>query len=258
MAKKLKLHTDDAVIQQAIDEGWLSSLAFYHYVQAAFRRPVLYNYTVTSASHKLGVSKATVHGHVRKLKEVGIAYMVGKNLNFMGMTRMRKVFAKRKKITTFIAYDNWTIQDFRDALRLVVIRENEWQQVYSIKEKLRDKVQVEKSERANECTVETGQPSGEINYDVGLGLRRIGKLIGLSKSGAKKFIDRVHKRKWIRYKDVKKRLGGVAHNISIIKTLNEEGFNMGYIAFDSDGAYLHKGRYYSFRNNTIKIMYKGI
>lgn len=258
MGKKLKLHTDDVVIKKAIDEDWLSSLAFYHYVQATFKRPVLYNYTVASASEKLGVSKATVHGHVRKLKEVGLAYMVGKNLNFMGTTRMRKVFAKRKKITTFIAYDNWNLRDFLDALRLVVIRENEWQQVYALRDKTKDKVQVERSERVTECTVETGSIPGEINYDIGMGLRRMGKLIGLSKSGAKQFIDRMYKRRWINYKDIKKRLGGVAHDISIIKSLNEEEINWGYIAFDSMGAYLHKGRYYSFMNNTIKIMYKGI
>lgn len=246
--KKVKVHTNESLIRDAVKNHYLPALAFMHKVKSMFRRPTLFNYTCRSAAETTGVSFKSVHRYVCTLQKYNLGTIRHGHFQIVGKAKVQQAYSDHKIITVFIDPE-WSISMICDALRLVLLRENSYNQIQAdhVKNQTRNKESV----RSKEI------PQGRthwipefLQYKSFIGLRKIGEIVGLSKTGALRFINRAHKAGLVTYKDVIITLG-VNTPGNTVKKL--QGGHLGYVYVSSKGALKsHWGRTYAFPCNPIK------
>ena len=168
----MRKQTCDRLIKHAVDDPrgvHLGAVAFWMRVQLLYKHPEIYNFTFKKAALQTGVSESSVRRYVRELKRLGYVQMKGTTLAFLGQEKAKELF-DTKKIVHVELNKYASINEIKDALRLVIIRENQYIQSYVYSKR-------SKRKRHNEYERSSCKKAH-------MGIRHFGRLIGLKKSGA--------------------------------------------------------------------------
>lgn len=74
-----------AVVDLAIEEGWVKELSYYLHITSLYGNSIIYNYSSRTLSDKMGVSKSAIHKNVKFLLEKGL-FTITNNGNLVGLS----------------------------------------------------------------------------------------------------------------------------------------------------------------------------
>lgn len=76
-----------AVVDLAIEEGWVKELSYFLHITSLYGNSIIYNYSSRTLSDKMGISKSAIHKNVKFLLEKGLfkvtdkGHLVGLSIN---------------------------------------------------------------------------------------------------------------------------------------------------------------------------------
>jgi hypothetical protein len=218
--------------EQSIRGGtYLGAAAFHLKVKSFYKNPTIYKFNYSRHAEFFGVSESSLRRYVSILLKEGTAFFNGSNLQFKGTDRIKKDYGT-KRICHIDISRNDSISDIKDKIRVLILRENHIEQKCIISKKMI------KLDAAKICSDEIAHTTVHIS------LNGIAKLLGLTLSGAQKFIERAKQKKMISSRMVYTIIKHVKANFDICRFREYE--NTGFYFVRGGKLYRHNGQTYMF------------
>lgn len=106
-ASKVFLPND--LIQDAINDKWERSLAYYILLKQTHKKPIFYNYSLRKIAKQTGLSTSSLNRHINLLISKGLLCVVGKNLCFVGLNKLKDTYNVKTKLVA-VKLDNTITQ----------------------------------------------------------------------------------------------------------------------------------------------------
>jgi hypothetical protein len=247
------IYTHPKIIEYFVQKNNISVLAFYYKLKQHYKNSVVYNWNANKVAKRCGVSHPTSSKYSKQLVEYELAEWTKKG--HLRLKSMKKIFydlldTKYHKgwVEIKVSY-NTKLRQIIDILREVSTRKLLSNQEFYDKMKVDYQMlawdeplsegrikQIERHKRENSEEFEKPPLYGTI-----VGMRRLGREVGLSHYGASKFLERLRKRKLVKT-SVEYRY---AEEIERFSTVEE------YSAYFED----YPGWFYRCRNGRIGVIY---
>lgn len=188
------------LMQHYADQRRMRDLAFYVKLKGLYKNSTIYNSSVRKVSKLMGMSPSTTHGYLRRLKRDGLIRKHSKNLTVSS----QKAFANRVGITHLKNVEvrcDGAIEDVMLEMRLEVLARKQRQSAHVAERGQRKNVSNDlKREDAphlkaqgdamwvNELFIGANCYVGSSKDTLQISYVHLGKLLGLSKTGAYNFM----------------------------------------------------------------------
>jgi hypothetical protein len=125
------LQTSEKLIQQAIDEGWINSLAFYYFLKKRVVNSTIYGSRLKTVVEKTGSSYRTCKKHLNILYKKGLIVKHGGNFTLIAQRKA----AQCKHLCTFKFTEEATLKEVKALLyaKIVEMKCRQQRYVYQIK-----------------------------------------------------------------------------------------------------------------------------
>lgn len=110
------------VVENSFSERWERSLLFYCQLKHVYKKPIIYNYTLRKIGELMQCSPTSVKYHLDLLKEKGLIFISGKNLNLTGVTNLLNKCSTKKFLVPVKYFKDK--KEHLTSLRYVLIKRN--------------------------------------------------------------------------------------------------------------------------------------
>ena len=121
------MQSNQKLIEDAIRDKWLTSLAILYFIKLKYKNSTIYNYSSRELAHKLNISHVSANKHIRLLQNKGLIKIYGNNLTFI-KTNLKYKF-------TLLLTKKSTINEIKKELQFKIAESNFNRQQYIINKK---------------------------------------------------------------------------------------------------------------------------
>lgn len=192
----------------------MGAAAFHLKVKSLHKKPTIYNFSYSEHSKKYGISESSLRRYIPKLIEMGVGFFSGNNFQFKGTDAIKQRYGT-KRICHIVIDETDSIQDIKDKIRVLLIRENQIEQKNIIEKKKRNILETEQFRQTE-----------TLDDSVHISLEGIANLLGLNKSGAQNFIEKAKNKGLLASRMIYKLVKHVqtGFNVSHYREVNPEGY----------------------------------
>lgn len=122
------MQTREGLIQDAIDDKWIKSLAFSVYVKARYSNATIFDFSSRKAGIKLKMSHEAVNYHIRELEKRGLIRRMNKN----GKVNITFIKTSQKHKCTLDITKQDSLKDIEHKLMFKIVEQHHRQQSYMI------------------------------------------------------------------------------------------------------------------------------
>lgn len=124
--------TDENMIESAIDNNWLLSLAFFYKLKVNFVNSIIYNYSLRSLANKLNISHNTVRKHISILLKYDLVSLSSGHLKLSPLKSIIKKYRlKGEFLCTLLLRKESTLTEIKYFLYGKIIEKKSRQQIYA-------------------------------------------------------------------------------------------------------------------------------
>lgn len=121
------MQSNETLIEQAISERWINSLAVFYSIKCKYKNSSIYNYSSRTLAEKLDINHNAINKHIRVLKQKGLIKQYSANITLIS--------TKAKHKCTLNINKESSQEEIRNELRFKILEQNFRRQKYVIDKK---------------------------------------------------------------------------------------------------------------------------